>query len=166
MKTILSIIAASLLLALPAYADDTHQHGEKAGPAAAAKAPAAAQPLQKMQANVRKMQAQLARIGKAKSEEARHKLLAEHLQTLQENMMLGKEMADGDSCAMMHGDAGMMGHQGMGMMEQSGGMMGKGSGMTGQGGGMAERMQQMEKRMDMMQMMMEQMGKTQPAPAK
>jgi len=159
MKTILSIIAASLLLALPAYADDTHQHGEKAGPAAAAKAPAAAQPLQKMQANVRKMQAQLARIGKARSEEARHRLLAEHLQTLQENMMLGKEIADGESCAMMHGDAGMMGHQGVGMMGQSGGM-------TGQGGGMAERMQQMEKRMDMMQMMMEQMGKTQPAPAK
>ena len=163
MKTTLSTLAAALLLALPAYADDAHHPGQKAAPAASAPAPAPAAkapavkaptvgaPLKRMQANVKTMRAQLERIGKTTGEEARRRLLAEHLQTLQESMMLGKEMADDDHCSMMDGGMAMHGHPGMGMMAPGNGMM--------------ERMQQMEKRIDMMQMMIEQMGKTQPMPA-
>lgn len=158
MKTTLSTLAAALLLALPAYADDAHHPGQKDAPAApapavkapAVKAPTVGAPLRKMQANVKKMRAQLERVGKTTGEEARRRLLAEHLQTLQENMMLGKEMAD-DHCSMMDGGMAMQGHPGMGMMAPGSGMM--------------ERMQQMEKRIDMMQMMIEQMGKAQPMSA-
>lgn len=150
LNTLLSGLAASLLLALPAYADHDHQHAP-----AALKAPAASAPLQKMQANVRKMQSQLARIGRAKSDEARQLLVAEHQQTLRDNMTLAQEIV-GDSCSMMeHGKA-------MGMMEQQGGMAGQKSGAMAEHehcGGMMERMQQLEKRVDTMAPAM-------PAPAK
>ncbi len=154
MKSTLTAIAASLLLALPAYAEDAHHPDQKtdAVPAAqtpatpTAKTPAAAQPLQQMQTNVKKMDAQLKRIAKEKNDTERNRLLGEHMQTMRENMMLAGGMASG--CPMM--GSGMMG-SGMGMM------MGQGD--------MTERMQQMEKRMDMMQMMMEQRDKSSPMPA-
>lgn len=140
-KTLLSVIAASLLLALPAYAHNMHQHAP-----AADKAPA----LQKMQANVKKMQAQLARIGKAKSDEARHPLVAEHLQTLRDNMMLAQEIV-GDSCPMMaQGKDG-----GKGVHEHCDGMAGRQGAAKGEHGeahcdAMMGRVQQLEKRLETM----------------
>jgi len=150
MRNTLTAIAASLLLALPAVAEEAHHPEQKTdavpttqAPATpAAKPPAAAQPVQQMQANVKKMDAQLKRIAKEKNEAERNRLLGEHMQTMRENMMLAGCMAGG--CPMMG--------SGMGMM------MGPGAGMMMGPGDMMERMQQMEKRMDMMQMMLEQQG--------
>src|SRR5574338_596423 len=98
-----------------------------------------------MQDDAKKMQSQLERIGRAKTPEERQKILAEHMQTMRETMMLGQRMTKGDmGCPMM----GTMGGGAMGMM-----------GTSGENGSMMNRMHQMEQRMDMMQMMMErQMG--------
>ena len=101
-------------------------------------------------------------IAKSKTDDDRQKAMAEHMRTMQENMMMARGMQAGMmGCPMMEG--GMMGKGGMGMM--GGGMM-MDCPMMGQmmGGGMMgeqmmQRMQQMEKRMDMMQMMLEQMRK-------
>lgn len=157
MNSTLTAIAASLLLALPAFAEEAHHPEQKTDTAPATTAPAAptsknqtaAQPLQQMQANVKKMDAQVKRIAKEKNDTERNRLLGEHMQTMRENMMLAGGMASG--CPMMG--------SGMGMM------MGPGAGMMMRPGDMTERMQQMEKRMDMMQMMMEQREKSSPMPA-
>lgn len=153
MKKTLSVIATSMMLAFAVHAEDAH-HPEQKTDATVAKA--ADQPsvtsgeaIKKMQGNVKKMRSQLDRIGKAKSDEERQRLMAEHMQTLRENMMAAKGMmGEGAACSMMKGGKGGM--AGMGMMKDQGG---EGSGHDA---GM-ERMQQMEKRMDMMQMMMERM---------
>lgn len=137
--TTLTALAASLLLALPAVAEEAHHPEQKTDAVQAAKP--AAKPLQRMQTNVKKMDAQLKRIANEKNETERNRLLGEHMQTMRESMMLAGGMAAG--CPMMG--------SGMGMMMGPGMMMGSGD--------MAERMQQMEKRMDMMQMMMEQRDK-------
>jgi len=166
-KFAMTVIAASLAFAAPVFAEEAH-HPETAGEAKSAPAQPAPQ-VKKMQENVKKMPAQLDRIAKAKTDEARQKAMAEHMQTMQENMKMAHEMKAGMmDCPMMEG--GMMGKGGMAAMH--GGMMGKGGmGMMGGGGAPADapdRMQQMEKRMDMMQMMMEQMMRRQdgspPAP--
>ena len=149
-KIAMTAIAASLAFAAPVFADDAH-HPEKAAEAKGAPAQQAPQ-IRKMQDNVKKMQVQLERITKAKSDEERHKAMAEHMQTMQENMAMARGMKD---CP-------MMGSGGMGMM---GGGMGGGMGMMGGGmmhgaanpAGAPDRMQQMEKRMEMMQMMMQMM---------
>ena len=150
-KFAMTAIAASLAFAAPVFADDAH-HPEKAQEAKGAPAKPAAkapeQAVKKMQDNVKKMQGQLDRIAKAKTDDDRQKAMAEHMQTMQENMMMARGMQAGMmGCPMMEG--GMMGKGGMGMM--GGGMMG------GPQAGGADRMQQMERRMDMMQMMMEHM---------
>ena len=154
MRTTLTAIAASLILALPAYADDAH-HPDQNPAAAAATQPAVTDQdaaLKQMQKNVTRMRSQLDRIGKAKTAAEKQKLMAEHMDTMQQSMKLGRGMMDGDmACPMMRGG-------GMGMMEHGGGM-----GAGHDHDPMMERMQQMEKRMDMMQMMMEQkMPKPQP----
>jgi hypothetical protein len=166
-KFAMTAIAASLAFGAPVFAEEAH-HPEKAGEAKSAPAQAAPQ-VKKMQDNVKKMPAQLDRIAKAKTDEARQKAMAEHMQTMQENMKMAHDMKAGMmDCPMMEG--GMMGKGGMGMMH--GEMMGK-PGMDMKAGDTAaaspaDRMQQMEKRMDMMQMMMEQMMRRQdgtaPAP--
>ncbi|MDO8788450.1 MAG: hypothetical protein Q7J42_10320 [Sulfuritalea sp.] len=166
-KFAMTAIAASLAYAAPVFAADAH-HPEKAAEAKSAPAQPAPQ-VKKMQDNVKKMPAQLDRIAKAKTDEARHKAMAEHMQTMQENMKMAHEMKAGMmDCPMMAG--GMMGKGGMGMMHSE--MMGK-PGMEMKAGDLAtpsapDRMQQMEKRMDMMQGMMEQMMRRQdgaaPAP--
>ncbi|MFA6311911.1 MAG: hypothetical protein WCV99_19515 [Sterolibacterium sp.] len=160
MKETLSILAASMLLAFSAHADEAH-HPEKKGESVEAKAPA--QPIiegtRKLQYNVKKMQAQLDRLAKSKAPDEQQKALAENMQTMHESMMLGKGMAGGGvKCPMMEGGMEMMGKNGMAMM----GPGGEGAGPEA----MMGRMQQMEKRMDMMQMMMEQMSKPQSLPAK
>ena len=139
-KLVMTIIAASLAFANPAFAMDA-QHPEKT-PSAAAK-PAA--PVKQMQDNVKKMQSQLERIGKTTDDAERQKLVAEHMKTMHENMQAAKGMmGEGMGCSMMK--------DGMDM-----GMMKKGGGSESEP--MMHRMQGMEKRMDMMQMMMEQMAK-------
>ena len=156
MKKTLSVIAASLMLAFAAHAEEAH-HPEQKTDATIVKA--AVQPsvhhgeaIKKMQDNVKKMRSQLDRIGKAKSDEERQKLMAEHMQTMHENMMIAKGMMgeEGMACPMMKGGKGGMAGMGRGMMKDQG----------GEGAGM-DRMQQMEKRMDMMQMMMERMMQNQ-----
>lgn len=142
-------LASALAMPLPLLADDAHHPDKAAAPAKASPE----QTVKKMQGNVKKMQAQLDRLGKAKNEAEADAILAEHMQTMRENMMLGRGMA-GMDCQMMGG--GMMGQ----------GMMGQGM-MGGEGAGhdaMVQRMQQMEKRMDAMQGRMDQMAP--PAAAK
>ena len=164
-NTLLFATLTALALSAPyAFAVDAHhpdQPKTQSADTAAPVAPAGVdKSVQTMKENTRKMQAQLDRIGRAKNPQERQRLLQEHMQTMRENMMLGKGMmGDMMGCSMMEG--GMMG----------GGMMGGGMGMMG--GGTApdaamNRMNMMEKRMDMMQMMMEQMTKSQaqPMPAK
>jgi hypothetical protein len=170
-KPALAAIAAALAFASPAFADHAH-HGEMGQEVktAPAKPENTAATVRKMQENVNKMQAQLDRVANAKTDEERQKAMAEHMQTMHENMKLARGMKAGMMhCPMMEG--GMMHKGGMGMT--GGGMMGGGMGMIGGGaqpGGSPERMQQLEKRMDMMQMMMEQMMRRQegqqPAPVK
>ena len=139
-KLVMTAIAASLAFANPAFAVDAH-HPEKTTSTTAK--PAA--PMKDMQDNVKKMQAQLERIGKTTDDAERQKLIAEHMQTMHENMQAAKGMMGGGmACPMMKGGMDM-------------GMMQKGGGSDAEP--MMQRMQQMEKRMDMMQMMMEQMGK-------
>lgn len=137
----LPLIAASLALATPAFADESH-HPAQPGATQAAPAQPDAKTMQKMQDNLTTMQKQLDRIGKAKTPAERQKLMAEYMQTLQANMGMMQGMLSGTGdCAMMP-----MMQGGMGMM---------GQGMMGAGDMMAKRMEAMEKRMEMMQMMMQ-----------
>jgi len=152
-KTItLSAIAASIALAMPAFADDAH-HPEPAGAAQTTPAQPDGKTMQNMQDNLTRMRAQLERLAKAKTPEERQKIMSEHLRTMQENMTMARGMQSGmTGCPMMQGG-------GMGMMGGKG-MMGGGMGMMGQGMAspedmMAKRMEMMEKRMDMMQMRMQ-----------
>ncbi len=152
--TLFTALMLATLSMQPVFADDAHHPDQKAGAAA----PAADQTIQKMQANTKRMQSQLEQMAKSKDPAQRQKLLQEHMQTMQENMMAGKSMMGGMmDCPMMKD--GMMGG-GMGMMGGKGGM-----GMMGGDDMMAKRMEMMEKRMDMMQMMMQtNMGKPQGSP--
>lgn len=161
----MTTLVAALAFGSPAFAVDAH-HPETAASAAktvpakpAVKNPA--QTVQKMQDNVKKMQPQLDRIAKAKTDEERQKAMAEHMSTMQENMMMARGMqADTMGCPMMD-------EMGKGMMGKE--MMGKGGMGMMMGGAKAEgapdHMQQMEKRMDMMQDMMKMMMDRMPAPA-
>ena len=150
-----ALFATLMLSALamqPVLAVDAHHPDQKAGAAA----PTADQTIQKMQANTKRMQSQLEQMAKSKDPAQRQKLLQEHMQTMQENMMAGKSMMD---CPMMK-DGMMGGGMGMGMMGGKGGM-----GTSGGDDMMARRMEMMEKRMDMMQMMIQtNMGKPQGDP--
>jgi len=155
-NTAMTTIAAALAFSAPVFADDAH-HPEKVAEAKSAPAQIAPQ-IKTMQDNVKKLQPQLDRIAKAKTDEARHKAMAEHMQTMQENINMARGMQAGMmmDCPMMEG--GMMG---------KGGMMGGGQGMAGADDMMAERMEMMEMRMDRMQMMMQgRMGMPEGAPTK
>ncbi|MDZ4254661.1 MAG: hypothetical protein U1A72_18990, partial [Sulfuritalea sp.] len=74
-KFAMTAIAASLAFAAPVFAEEAH-HPEKAGETKSAPAQPAPQ-VKKMQDNVKKMPAQLDRIAKAKTDEARQKAMAE-----------------------------------------------------------------------------------------
>lgn len=157
-KLAMTTLAAALAFGLPAFAEDAHHPQTAPGANSAPAKPAAKNPtqtLQKMQDNVKKMQPQLDRIAKAKTDEERQKAMAEHMQTMQSNMQMARSMqADTMGCPMMEDmGQGMMGKGGMGMM---GGAQSDGS---------PQHMQQMEKRMDMMQDMMKTMMDRMPAPA-
>lgn len=169
MKTINTLVSATLtalaLSAPYAIADDAHHPDQPKTQSATTAAPVAPasvdKSVQTMKENTKKMQTQLDKIGRTKNPQERQKLLHEHMQTMKENMMMGKGMmGDMMGCPMMK--EGMMGE---GMM--GGGMMGGGMGMRGGAtapDAMMNRMNMMEKRMDMMQMMMEQMTKSQAQP--
>ncbi|MBX3646333.1 MAG: hypothetical protein KF766_01535 [Rhodocyclaceae bacterium] len=145
-KLSITAIAASLVLAMPALAEEPR----------AASMPDARM-MQQMQGNVETMQKQLDRLGKATTTDERQKIMTEYMQTMQENMGMARGMQSGMSgCPMMQGGMGMMGGQGgMGMMGGQGGMGMMSQGSAGGGDMMAKRMEMMEKRMDMMQMMMQ-----------
>lgn len=137
MKTLaIPLIALSLGLGTPALAATEH-HPDQQTPAAT---PADRDAMmQRMQENATKMQAQLARIADAKTDEERRAAMVEHMQTMQANMRMAQGMQSGMmDCPMMSG----------------GGMMGM---MGSKGDPSSQRIHQMEKRMDMMQMMMERM---------
>ena len=120
-KIAMTAIAAALAFSTPVIAEDAH-HPEKAAEAKGATAQPAPQ-VKKMQDNVKKMPAQLDRVAKARTDAERQKAMAEHMQTMRENMKMAHDMKAGMmDCPMMEG--GMMGKGGMGMM--GGGMMGKG----------------------------------------
>ena len=154
------IASTSLATAMPAVADDAHhpervQATQSAPTQATAKATAKAseQTVKAMQKNVEKMQIQLDRVAKAKTDDERQKAMAEHMLTMRENMQMASGMQAGTmGCPMM----GAMGQGGMGMMMGSGGPMGNTD----------DRMQQMEKRMDMMEMMMKSGGQGMPGMGK
>lgn len=176
------LVSASIVLALaaaPARAVDEH-HPEAAESTPSADAAATVQvgpTVEKMQKNVREMQSQLERVAAAKTDEERRAALAEHMQTMQANMMLGRSMmmgVTGGSAAMGGATMGpgmMSGMMGPGMMCP--GMMGQGTmgqgtmgqgamGRGGAGGADSAELQRMERRLDMMQMMMEQMMRSRP----
>lgn len=165
----MAILVAALGLSAPvALAEESHHTN---APAVASKdgTKAEAAAIGRMQDNAKKMQAQIDKIAKTKDAKERQRLLQEHMQTMQDSMMQGKQAMMMD-CPMMGGQGGMgmMGQGGMGMM--MGGQGGQGMGgpaMGGQGGmgpdAMMERMQKMEQRMDMMQQMLQKGGMAVPA---
>ena len=149
-KLLISSAVAVLFMGAPGvHADDAH-HPDQTGRTGKVAAPASADGekiTQKMQENEKKMQAQLDKVRKTKDPAARQKLMMDYMQTMHENMMLGRSMMHGMmDCAMMKG--GMMGEGDAGASPDA---------MTG-------RMNEMEKRMDSMEMMMEQMQKRQGMP--
>lgn len=169
-KFALTAIVVALGFSAPAIADDAHAHHQE--PAADAKSASVefVPQVKRMQANVKKMQTQLERLARAKTDAERQQAIAEHMHTMKESMDMARGMQAGKmECPMMEGGMSKMGKGGgMGMM---GGGMGAKAGDAAAGGA-AERMQQMEKRMDMMQSMMEHMMRRQegsppaPVPAK
>ncbi|PKO37412.1 MAG: hypothetical protein CVU33_13190 [Betaproteobacteria bacterium HGW-Betaproteobacteria-6] len=169
------IASMSLATALPAVADDAHHPDQAAASQSVPpNAKASAQTIKGMQANVKKMQTQLERIAKAKTDDERQKAMTEHMLTMQENMQMARGMQAGIMGCPMMGmmGPGMMGPGMMGPGMAGQGMMGPGmagSGMAGSGspmGGVYDRMQQMEKRMDMMEMMMKSGGQGMPGMGK
>lgn len=180
------LVSASIVLAFfaaPAGAVDEHHPEAAAGsmpPAGATSMPEVGPTIEKMQENVRQLQSQLERAATAKTDEERRAALADHMRTMQANMMLGRSMMMGAAGGYPAMGGGMMGPGGMGpgMMGPGmmGGMMGSGMmmcpgmmgpGMMGSGRGAtgetdSAQMQHMARRLDMMQMMMEQMVRSRP----
>lgn len=111
----LTAIVVSIAFVFPAFAEDA-RNPEKSAAAKPASPQSGVVPVSKMQANVKKMQAQLERVAKAKTPKERQQAMAEHMKTMQENMMAGKAMmmGEGMGCPMMMDGMGM--GMGMGMM--------------------------------------------------
>lgn len=130
------LLAVALTMPGMVLANDAHHPEQANAPAVTqSKAPKPEQTVKKMQGNVKKMQAQLERLGRTKNEAEFQKLMAEHMQTMHENMTMAEGMV-GTGCNMMeHHD--MRGMIGGGMMADHEAMM--------------QRMQSMEKRMDRME---------------
>jgi hypothetical protein len=134
------IAVAALITGTPAFADDTH-HPDKDKPAAAAQA--APQPAQSAKAkdsaammdNMKTMQEQMQKLRATTDPKEREKLLAEHMQTMQQTIAMMHDMGGSTMCDQMLG----------GMHDRK-----ASSGST-------------EKPMDMMQMMMQQMMEHQQA---
>ena len=152
-----SMVAGLLMGTSMVYADDAHHPGKpgQTGNVTASASTESDSTVQKMQENMKKMRAQLDKIQKTKDPELRQKLMMEHMQTMHDNMMMGRQMMTG-TCSMKNGE--MMGPMMHGMMDEGD------AGISPDA--MMDRMSKMEKRMDMMQMMMEQMSKSQTLPAK
>jgi phytoene dehydrogenase-like protein len=153
--TILAAVTSLSMVALPLYADDTH-HPEKtqkttdtkaAAPAAAKPAgaePAADQQIKRAQETMRKLQDQMGNIRQTSDPKERHKLMHEHMQTMQEGMKQLRGMGSMEMHA--SAQAKMMYMAGDG---KQGGMM--------MGNDMMKMHDMMEMRMEMMETMMEQM---------
>ena len=150
MKALFTIIAMSFALTVPAYAVEAHHPDTQKASAAAKVQPVSKKTaLPAMRSNLKKMNAQLKRMEKAKNDDELRALMAEHMQTMRDSMMYNMQLMNSTGCPMMGDGMGMMG---------SAGMMG-GFGMSGANSGMMQRMDMMEKRMDMMQKRMGEMGK-------
>lgn len=131
-------LALCLGFAAPVFAEAAYHPEQAPGGRQNAPAKTASDTIKAMQANVAKMQGQLRRLARAKSDEQRQGIVVEHMQTLHESMMLAEGLSGGmDGCPMMEG---MMGNKGGMSMP----------GMGGQAPGADERMQ----RMEMMEKMM------------
>ncbi|HVK54983.1 MAG TPA: hypothetical protein VM532_08135 [Burkholderiales bacterium] len=152
MKTFLLALPLCLSLASgPVWSEDAHHPDEqkktasgtvKSAAASSAKTDKVADKQQiPMQENMKKMQAQMAKIHQTTDPKERERLLQDHMQTMREAMQSMRGMG-----------GGMM----MGMM--NGGMAGRSAQQNAAPGNNA-----MERRMDMMQMMMEQMMEHQKA---
>ena len=134
MKTLpILLISGLIAVAGPRHAGEAHQHDSPPPGAETKGKPQAAKPGatgggMPMMANMKAMQAQMARIRSTTDPKEREKLMQEHMKSMQDNM------------AKMRG--------------MGGGMMG---GMASKGGDETKHHAMMEQRMDMMQMMMEQM---------
>lgn len=144
----ISAIAACVLAAPIASAQDKHAHGK---PAASADKD---QHMTQMQEKMKAMQAQMETIRIVTDPAVKQRLMQEHMLAMQESMKAMRGMGGG---MMMGGGQ----HGGMAMGGKKGGM---------KEGDMMKHHAIMENRMDMMQMMMEQMMQRdqimQPMPAK
>jgi hypothetical protein len=93
------VVALSLSsLAAIAFADDAHHPDEKAQPAppqAAPKAPRDAMEMSSMQANMKRMQEQMAQIRASSDPKERERLMDEHMKTMQESMSKMHSMMSG-----------------------------------------------------------------------
>lgn len=162
--------AVMVLLAANGWANDAH-HPDKDNKPAAASASQAAKPapmaaarpaadteqqFAQAQDHIKKMLTQMEQIRQTKDPKERQRLMAAHLQTMQQSAqamrpMGGGMMMDMMNCSMMDKKGGA---SSMGMMGSQGCMMmGKSAAKPDTG----KRVDAMEKRMDMMQMMMDQM---------
>ena len=169
-RILIAALASGLALVPVAYANDSH-HADKAMAGAATQAQLPMEQTAKhMQKNVSRMHAQIDGIEQAKDPAQREKLLAEHMQTMRENMALGQTLMPGGAMGMMGGQGGMGMHGsqgGMGTMDAQPctGKMGVQAGVAGTD--LSAHVAQMEKRMDAMQAMMSQMSaRTSPPTAK
>ncbi len=150
MRTVLSLMLATLL-ASTAYADDKHHPPEAAAKPAQAKPAAAPAATDKRFAaayeQMKKMIGQMDKIKATKDPQERQRLMQEHMEAMHEGLQAMRPAGGG---AMQMMDCQMMKDKGDA----------KGCPMMGEAGpkpSPGERMDMMEKRMDMMQMMMEQM---------
>ncbi|MEO8332543.1 MAG: hypothetical protein ABI479_08910 [Gallionella sp.] len=149
--TILAAVTSLSMVAMPLYADDTH-HPENAQKTTDAKAaakptghePAADQQIKQSQETMRKLQDQMGKIRQTSDPKERHKLMHEHMQTMQEGM----KQLRGMGAMKMHATAKAKKMDMAGDGKQDGMMMGD---------DMMKMHDMMEMRMEMMETMMEQM---------
>jgi hypothetical protein len=87
-KIILAVCAG--LLGSAAMADDAHHPGQPA--AAPAAKPGGTMDMQGMQANMKRMQEQMAQIQRASDPKERDRLVAEHMKTMQQSMPMMRMM--------------------------------------------------------------------------
>ncbi|WP_426338604.1 hypothetical protein ACN9MZ_19500 [Pseudoduganella sp. S-14] len=147
MRTLISVVFASLMLAPAAHADDLHHPLQAAKPSHGAAA--SDQRFAAAYEQMKKMVAQMEQIRATRDPKERERLMQQHLDSMHEGVR-----------AMRPAGGGMMQMMGCQMMRGQDKASAQSCPMTGGGHvkpAQAERMDMMEKRMDMMQMMMEQM---------
>lgn len=108
-----ALFITSLLLVLPALADDAHHPEKTAQPAKPAATPV---PVEKMQQQAKKAQELMTKIQKNNNPAERQKLMHEHMQAMSDGMGMMREMGGGMMTGMDSGKgAGMKGNATMEM---------------------------------------------------